>query len=84
MTITSAKPLSSVSLVRTVYSLEKRVTEKEKTPARSAWKQYAICGKRTLLEQIRKGQEYPKQWRIRQVSVRCDAQLPAFSLKKAG
>lgn len=84
MTITSSKPLSSVSLARTVYSLEKRVTEKEKTPARSAWKRYAICGKRTLLEQIRKGQEHPKQWRIRQVNARCDAQLPAFLLKNAG
>lgn len=44
-----------------MYSLEKRALV---TGSRPTWKQYALCGSRFLLEQIREAQKRPEEWRI--------------------
>lgn len=44
-----------------MYGLEKRALAAGSYPI---WKQYALCGSRFLLEQIREAQKRPEDWRI--------------------
>ena len=52
----------------TMYVLERRMPQGEKTTPRHLWQQYAVCGKRRPLERVRLGLGSRSEWRIRKIA----------------